>query len=515
LAFSWHYDSDGHFALWVIDLQQPTTRPRQLLSLVLDGQAGGFLNWMSPTDWSPDGTQIAVYIQREDGPKRETQRIDLVNAKDGSFRTLRSEEAVGQVSNVLFSPDGKFLAYGIPGAKPAIQRDIAVTPLAGGPEIPVIVDPAQDVLVGWSPDGNHLLFTSDRSGTKSLYAIAFVNGKRQGEPVLIKQDFSSDPLRLNASGELYYENRDVRRLRGDIKIASFDFATERFFEPPSIGVKEFIGHNAAADWSRDGKYLLNISDRDRQILVIHSAETGEFVRELRPPLTLNQGVPWPKWAPDSKSIAVPATDANGRQGIFRVDAQTGEASPLALSERGENVRGPAFSPDGKKFFYLRILAGAQPVQQRLRVLIERDLASGSEKEIMRGNLFVMLLSPDGKYFTTVRTDADGSAVLLVPINGGQPIELMRVKSPETLWVETWAPDSRSVFIGKLPEPIETYFRVSIDGTGSHPVHLDQNMGLGVSLHPDGRRIAYSVESEQTKTEIWVLQNFFSALKQTR
>jgi hypothetical protein len=134
---------------------------------------------------------------------------------------------------------------------------------------------------------------------------------------------------------------------------------------------------------------------------------------------------------------------------------------------------------------------------------------------MRGNLTVMLLSPDGKYFTTVRADADASVVLLVPTSGGQPTELMRVKSPEVLWVETWAPDSRSVFIGKLPEPIETYWRVSLDGTDRHTVRLDQNMGLGTSLHPDGRRIAYSVQSEAAKTEVWVLENFLSALKPTR
>src|SRR5204862_688591 len=130
---------------------------------------------------------------------------------------------------------------------------------------------------------------------------------------------------------------------GDIKFAEYDFGTGRFLTPSSVGIKDYIGHNAAADWSPDGRYLLNISDRDRQVLVIHSADTGAFVRELRNDLTLMQDVPWPRWSADSKSIAVPALDAAGRQGIFRVDAENGQASPLAYSRPGETVRRTAFS----------------------------------------------------------------------------------------------------------------------------------------------------------------------------
>jgi hypothetical protein len=35
-------------------------------------------------------------------------------------------------------------------------------------------------------------------------------------------------------------------------------------------------------------------------------------------------------------------------------------------------------------------------------------------------------------------------VLLVPANGGKPKELMRLDAPAQLWVQMWAPDSRSV-----------------------------------------------------------------------
>ena len=114
-----------------------------------------------------------------------------------------------------------------------------------------------------------------------------------------------------------------------------------------------------------------------RVLVVHSAPTGTFVRELRNNLTLNQGVPWPRWSADSKSIGVPATDGNGRQGIFRVDAESGQATPLALSAPGESLRGPAFSPDGTKLLYTRVRprSGAGP-EQRVSSRATRSNSAG-------------------------------------------------------------------------------------------------------------------------------------------
>jgi Tol biopolymer transport system component len=521
LVYSRRDESKQRFELLIVNLEEPGV-PRSVPVPAAEAYAQSS-SLVRPQDWSPDGATIALAIQRLDETQTPLRQIVLVNVRDGSVRIIRSGV------QARFSPDGKFLAYGVFDPNPTRRNDISVVPLGGGAEIPVVADPANDILVGWAPDGKQLLFTSDRTGKRSLYVVALNNGRPQGVPVLVRPDFAFDWVGLTASGKLYYEVADVRGIYGDIKFASYDFDAERFIEPPVLGVKDFVGHNAAADWSPDGKYLLNISDRkgqqlvsDGQVLVIHSADTGEFVRELRSGLILTQGIPWPRWAADSKSIAAPAMDPNSRrQGIYRIDAESGQATPLVLSQAGESVRGPAFSPDGKKFLYTRVLPnlGRGPEQ---RAIMERDLETGLEKEIMRGDtLTVVLFSPDGRYFTTVRTDDKASVLLLVPTNGGEPKELMRVDvtgglppagTTNGLWVEFWAPDSRSVYVGKLPEPIETWWRVSIDTGERRTVTLDQNMGLSVRVHPDGRRLAYSVQSQRTQTELWVLENFLSALK---
>ena len=45
------------------------------------------------------------------------------------------------------------------------------------------------------------------------------------------------------------------------------------------------------------------------------------------------------------------TDKKGRQGIYRIDQQSGEATPLVIREPGEgNVDAWEWSPDGKNLF---------------------------------------------------------------------------------------------------------------------------------------------------------------------
>ena len=52
-----------------------------------------------------------------------------------------------------------------PGNRAADQRDVFIMAVDGSREIPAVVHMADDLVVGWSPDGRYLLFSSDRTGS--------------------------------------------------------------------------------------------------------------------------------------------------------------------------------------------------------------------------------------------------------------------------------------------------------------------------------------------------------------
>lgn len=518
LAYSWH--SGDRFTLSLIGIERTKLSGPMLLQTWED-KRGVHNESVAVAEWSRDGRQIVVVTETQDASHHTSWQIVFLDTKDGVQRTVISREGPSQGSPRL-SPDGKFLAYEIAGVKPDKQKDIAVVPVTGGPETPVVVDPASEVLLGWSPDGRHILFTSDRTGERSLYAVPFVNGTTHGAPRLLKRNFNAIPWAgVLGAGQLLYQihgGDDPSTIRGDVKFAAYDFASERFVEPPVVAFRDTAGRNSSPDWSPDGQYLVSLSARSDPVLTVHSAD-GDYVRELRSGLKVDPASPWPRWMPDGKAVAVPATDGAGRQGIYRVDAQTGVASPLVLGKEGERLNGPAFSLDGRSMVYNRILTrpttdgtatGASSSIQP-RVIMERDLEHGGDRELMRGNLSAILFSPDGRYFTTARSDSDGCSILVVPAGGGEARDLMHAATPCRLWVEMWAPDSRSIFVADTPEPLHQFWRVSIADGARHSVNLDTNMGLSVRVHPDGRRLVYSVEAERTQTEVWVLENVLSAL----
>ena len=131
-------------------------------------------------DWSPDQKRLVVVRRLKD----QTWQIALVSAADGSLQVLRSLEW-RYPFKVSFSPDGSYIAYDLPVGKDSRARDIFLMSSDGSRETRLVRHPAADVSPVWSPNGNRILFESDRTGDWSLWALAVKNGKPQGRAELI------------------------------------------------------------------------------------------------------------------------------------------------------------------------------------------------------------------------------------------------------------------------------------------------------------------------------------------
>ncbi len=496
VAYSWRSEKTDRYEVRVVSLQSSGfPEPRRLF----DSED---VTYVAPYDWSSDGRWLAVALRR-----KGTVQLGLISTQDGSLRVLRSAE--GGPRKMFFSPDGKYLGADF-SAGGNLDRDVFVLAVDGSGETKAVVNPGQDFMMGWSPDGKRLLFASDRTGSLGLWAVPIVDGKPQGVPELIRPDVTPWSLGVTSSGALYV---GARLSTEDIRVASLDFNTGKVLAAPVGLVQSFIGVNWHPDWSPDGKSLAYVSARDRmggnRVLAIRSLETGQ-VRELRPKL---REFWYPRWAPDGRSFVVQGADSQGRQGIYRIDAETGEAAPIAMSTPEVRFQMPQWWPDGKSPDGRRIYYRGQGA------LIERDLASGTERELIRrSGLTAPGVSPDGRYVVTRSSDPStkSSAVLLIPTAGGEPRELLRAESPQLFWVSfSWVPDGRAVIVRKfLSESGDQseYWLVPIGGGQPRKLDIDPRAAVAapIRVHPDGRQIAYV--AGEAKIEVWVLENFLPGAK---
>jgi Tol biopolymer transport system component len=509
VAYAW-FNKDNFYELRIIGLDG--SKPRVLYRNEEVPFAG-------PAAWSPDGKHVlAKFFSSKD----RIEQIVLVSVSDGSVRVLK---ALGWRwgSKTSFSPDGRYIVYDFPPREDSANRDIFLLATDGSRETPLVEHPANDFVLGWAPDGKSVVFVSDRTGSTGAWIIQVADGKPQGSPELVKPDMGRiRPMGFTADGSYYY---GLYTGMNDVYTATLDLTTGKLLAPPTKASQRFEGSNYGADWSPDGKYLAYISLRGispfargqgSRIISIRSVKTGEE-RELLPELSLlSVGIPSRihlPWSPDGRSFVVSGHDKKGRQGIYQIDAQTGDVTLIVQSEPRRTWVGIlAWSPDGEAIYYKR----TDVTRKSSRILV-RALVTGREKELYRavapsgvGSLGV---SPDGRQlaFTLKDSAKRSTALMLMPTAGGEARELLKLQEPESIpdvGGLTWTPDGREVIFAKdsLQEQTTELWRISAEGGEPQKLGLAMKGLRNLRFHPDGRRIAFSAGTPFS-AEVWVMENF--------
>ena len=460
--------------------------------------------WLQPADWSPDGRQVLALGTNGKG------RIALLSVADGTLRILKVLDRRFP-QRMSFSPDGRHIAYDLPSQPGSRTRDIFLLAADGSGEIPLVRHPANDSLLGWTPDGRAALFTSDRTGRESVWAITVAEGKPQGPPELLKPDLGPiHPLGFARNGSFYYGVRTGVR---DVYTAEIDPASGRVLSPPVPVADRFVGANMAPEWSTDGSYLAWVSNRGQHpnrlnadTLCIRSNATGE-IREISPKLDFIYRL---RWYPGGRYLLVQAVGTE--VGLFRMDSLSGEHTTVRLRLDKESLKQPALSPDGKTVYFVY----GDPDSNN-EVIRARDLATGQEQIVCRPPSwpYGLAISPDGRQPALYEGWEQNSSLSVAPIATGQLRTLF--SSSQGIKTIAWTPDGRHLLFS-LTQPANSTGSTAttdlwlIPAEGGQPRKLDLAMDLlaDLRIHPGGRHIAFVAGSH--KGEVWAMENFLPGTK---
>jgi len=504
LAYNWEDGAKGQAEVHIVGLD--VSEPHLLHKVDF------YKGWVEVADWSSDGKNILAFILND----AKSWQLGLISIKDGSIQILKTFDAVDPFPmKAQFSPDGCYIIYDFPQKKESRKKDISLISSDGTKEIPLIAHPADDYLLGWSPDGKWILFSSDRTGTRDAWIIQVVDGKPQGDPQLVRRDIGIIvSLGFGQDGSFYYSTEGAVF---DIYSAKVDLETGSIIEQPKKDPLPYEGHNFCPDWSPDGKNLVYISlmgpGNRQSILCLYSSESrrvrefnykDKFVNFYRP-----------RWCPDGRSILLLAEDFQSGGSIYKIDVQTGEAT-LLIPKKEKKSSGALWSPvmshDGKLLFYIH-----ENMSDKYYPVVVRDLETGKEEELLRNPPYdnnTIALSPDGQRLALLLREEENLRVLKVmSIKGGEPVELHRFEFKGRNIIDIdWSPDGRYIYFSKRKPDSEEgkweLWRVLAKRGEAENLGLTMPALGHLSVHPDGERITFhSLSGQAMPPEIWVMKNF--------
>ena len=200
------------------------------------------------------------------------------------------------------------------------------------------------------------------------------------------------------------------------------------------------------------------------------------------------------------------------KGVFKIDVVTGAVTVLATRPADVAVTEPHPIDGGRSILFV----AAE------RSLVVRDIASGTETTLFAApeNIRVTspAVSPDGQQIAFRVLEGfrpDGKprrrAFMVIPRAGGEAQELAPHHDNRHRWGQAvWAPDARYLYFSDTTDDnnwatVELW-RVPIAGGKPQKVGISMAGNLsGLSMHPDGRRIAF--QAPRVAPGTWVLENF--------
>ena len=494
IVYHWQVEKDGRSQLRVM----PNEVGGKARVLVDNPE----YDYFEPAAWSPDGKSILVLVEKSSD---KTWQLAWVSTAEGALRQIVSLgwRNPGSRGRATLSGDGRYIAYATLALNPksatakpeSTDVHIYVVSADGSSGTEVVRGAGINNSPTWSPDGRHLLFTSDRSGSLALWSMAMQNGRPVGSNALVRAD-TGDLHTMGVHANSYYYT--TRQIAQSIAVTELKYDGK----PTTARAESYPGIRPA--WSPDGKSIAykkrDPRGPDGYNLVVQSLQTGE-VRTYTTKLGYTGGGN-AVWMRDSNAM-LEGIDADGKNSPYRVDLKSGEFTLLPSAGLP--------SADGKTLYAIR----RDPKGPDRIVAVEID--SGQERPVFTGapGIMSIALSPDGQIFAMIRDDPQTKQkhIERVGVDGRGYRELCNLARELAGNNLTWSPDSRRILFDKQREDRLKTQIMWVSAEGGLPqfagVELD-GRPLGMDVSPDGLLLAYG--AGKLVQEMWALDNLLPAPK---
>ncbi len=258
--------------------------------------------------------------------------------------------------------------------------------------------PAEDRSPSWSPDGERLLFASDRDGNSEIYLV-----NRDGsELTRLTENSTADASPSWApSGDrfVFESDRDGTNALWIQELESGK--AKRLLSDPS---PELV-----PDWSPDGRWIAFMSQRSGNADLYRVAVEGGTVERLT---TNTYRDVWPRYSADGGLLVFFSRRATHGEAddLFVLDLATRDIAQIT-DHPGHHDFVPDLAPDGE-----RIVAGMSDRAANVRTLAIHQPGEPEPIHFAQGNhrVFHPTWSPDGEWiaYAARRTDGERADIYL-------------------------------------------------------------------------------------------------------
>jgi Tol biopolymer transport system component len=440
---------------------------------------------IGPMDWSPDGTK---FVYNTSYPTESSDSEIVIYSFETGVRTNISNNPAFD-ANPSFSPDGQQVIF---NSDRDGNSEIYVMNVDGSGVRRLTNDPAKEAFQAFSPDGTQIVFNSNRENEK--VGIFMLNVNDDSPPLKLSD------TRYNAEIRPGCWSRDGTRIvymsdAGGDKFNLYSMLVEpsaptAVYKDESVDIQSI----ALAPGGERGALSVKLADGrgELRILDMSSKSTRTIVA------TDNYDMV-PNWSPDGKQIVF-ANKSEGNTEVFVVNDDGTNLGNLTQNPARDSA--PVWSPDGTQI----VFSTDRDQRSELTVLYEMNRDGSDQKRLMtrKGFELTPAWSRDGRWiaFAGDRTDGTSRALDIYVTDLTDPAAERIVATRRFHDTSpAFSPDGKRIAFASQGDGNREIYLVNFDGSGL--VRLTRNSADDTmpTFSPDGKKI-YFVSNRDGKFTVF-------------